>query len=1369
MNTLACDGLSNTVFLSTAEAPELQVSQHGVPISRYLLPEGKSTIGSSPSCQIRLSCPAVRPLQCLIVRDGADVTITRWATGIQLNGLEFTTAPLAPGDLLTVGELKLELLGTNSPEGGLEFTESSPVELIDELAAQVEAEATIHEAPATTAETQEDRAPLEIARLHAANQQTRQRFRRLVTSLRELRQEAHGLDLNVTTLREQLNTASQDQDRLTAELHQSQALAAERESQIGEELDRAIAELTASYAKAEAATGELDSLRERNGQFQLQIDSISEELARLTETCTGQVVEKQRLEELLNERESQLVQLRDELSQLRVGFETSIAELRCQNDALQNHLSDVERDRDLEVAELQQGLEASIVELHEQNENLRDQLSDVTSDRERQLTELRGLNDSLRNDMATVAAERDRHIAELTGLHDSLRDELSGAIVERERQIADLQAVNDSLRSEAVSVNAERDSQLTELRELNNSLRHEVEAISADRDCQITELSSRYDAMRGELSAVIAERERELQTLRDQMDSSVHDLCKEAEHLTMQLSERAAERDHAIRELEQAHLAALAESGQKIEALHQQLATAAAEQEERVSALQVELENARRVAEEAERLSKLPDPEKVELESELQVVRSERQKLAEEKHHLSVQLEDEEQRAKLLEIDVRSVNAEWQRAQNTISRLQDELFTAQAHTADLDAKLADFQSSAAVERAADSDAYAGDISAIRQELLSREQELAESHVESEKLRSQLESTEEELSACRSNIADIQEQLVELQAKTIESGEERARLAAEIEARDAQISRSDESFCETIQKFTADLADRDTCITELKSQLGDLQSELAVAASAEEARVTEITQQVTSLQAAAEQTAIERESLISSIAENKSQIDELLAAAQQAEQKHFAELEDRDRSIGSLTAELADTQARLSKATSSGEEKTAGLNAALAQLEHQLVIEVRAREVFAAERSTELEKLRETLTAEIATRDEEIVELTDQVSSLRNAPQLRDDLQNEDLAELQHKLTLAEEKVAGELARREEKIAELARELHETQDQLAECAAQGERLSELYQQAQVDLAAMTKAQDSVTAMSVVAEPKVNESVGSSAEVQLLAKSTLDDPRDNDSPRLERALANLVVEPEIDELNTKTTPFQPESFIDRYSHIFDETNDCEAPTLPGASFVTESTTDLHDVAGDDTAALEAYMANMMKRVRGESSSDAIVPPISHEVAAERQAFSNPVARMDTLTHRVGTTVDAELLEPDTESLIDLQELRQSSQKPPLPTSLSAMRELANSSARQAIAKHRKRRHFEGALSKLLVTGIAGSTAAYMLLTADSFLSTYFLAGCGVAVVSGYWGLKLCGILLEIIRDGINRGSTLVELEDSTDPLPIDGVSS
>jgi hypothetical protein len=216
---------------------------------------------------------------------------------------------------------------------------------------------------------------------------------------------------------------------------------------------------------------------------------------------------------------------------------------------------------------------------------------------------------------------------------------------------------------------------------------------------------------------------------------------------------------------------------------------------------------------------------------------------------------------------------------------------------------------------------------------------------------------------------------------------------------------------------------------------------------------------------------------------------------------------------------------------------------------------------------------------------------------------------------------------------------------------------------------------------------------------------------------------------------------------------------------APTIP--LLPQRNTPELDEVASDDSAALEAYMANMMKRVRGDSSSSSITPPVVHQpVITNSPSFSNPVAHMDTLTRRVSTPATTQ---PEIEEkLIDLKQLKETSQKPPLPTNLLAMRELANTSARQAIAKHRKRSHFEGALSKLLVSGIAGGTAAYMLMTADDLLSPYFLAGCGVAIVSGYWGLKLLGILLEIIRDWINNEHAPAELAEPETPLPIDGMA-
>jgi chromosome segregation ATPase len=805
----------------------------------------------------------------------------------------------------------------------------------------------------------------DLAKLHSANQQARQRFRKLIGTLRELREESHGLDQHVNVLTEQLQSARQSQERLAAELHQVQAVAAERESQYGEELDRAIAELSTSYEKSNVLEQQWQTVREQNEKLQSDLNSLNAKISEFDQVEQGWSQEKQRLVAELLSRESELTQLREELSSIKAFFEASVQELRQSSESQHQQLAATITDREHEIAELHQGLEASVTELHEQNETLRGQL-----------TQLTGECDQYQQQAGGQAA----NLAALTETNAALQNQLAFAAIEFERQRAEFES-------------------------------------------------------------------------------------------RIQSAEQAA------------------------------------------AEAQLKFDSA--------------DPAVLELEAELDVARSERQKLAEDNHRLNEQIAEAEKKIQLLEIDVRSVNAEWQRAQVAAAKLQDEYLTAAAHAADLDAKLADLATATAVEHASQFDLLSGELVGLKQELTAKETALAELNIQRDQAVAQLN--------------DLRQELV---------------------------------------RKEADLAASEQLLAELQTSPND-----------------------------------------------KNQTEEAFAT---------------------------------------------------------------------------------------------------------------------------------------ELKLRDARIEQLAAELRFAQDQLADCAAQGERLNDLYQQAQLELAGLAAAPQ---------VPSVEEEVISLPIADDLPPQSPawpeEDPRDDDESRIVRALVSATAAAELEE-ESKKEEFQPASFIDRYSHIFDENDD--APSIQPSRTVTshqraEPETVLD--GGDDSAALEAYMANMMRRVRGESSSEAITPPLSKPVQEDLTSqFSNPVARMNTLTKRVAAVpAQVENAEP-AEGLIDLKELKGTSQKPPLPTSLTAMRELANISARQAIAKHRKRRHFEGALSKLLVSGIAGGTAAYMLLTSDDFTSTYFMAGCGVAIVSCFWGFKLLGILLEMIRDGINDEHLPAELDNDETLLPIDG---
>jgi len=80
------------------------------------LPHGKTTIGSSPRCNVPIQEPGVQPLHCLILRDGDELTVRRWAGEAWLNGVAFDTAPLFAGDCLAFGSVELKFLDLDADE-----------------------------------------------------------------------------------------------------------------------------------------------------------------------------------------------------------------------------------------------------------------------------------------------------------------------------------------------------------------------------------------------------------------------------------------------------------------------------------------------------------------------------------------------------------------------------------------------------------------------------------------------------------------------------------------------------------------------------------------------------------------------------------------------------------------------------------------------------------------------------------------------------------------------------------------------------------------------------------------------------------------------------------------------------------------------------------------------------------------------------------------------------------------------------------------------------------------------------------------------------------------------------------------------------
>src|SRR3954454_6121903 len=81
----------------------------------FELPTGKTTIGSSPRCNVRIEQPGVQPLHCLIVEGPEGLRVRSWVANTTLNGVPFEESALAVGDCLSLGRVELEVI---DPQAG---------------------------------------------------------------------------------------------------------------------------------------------------------------------------------------------------------------------------------------------------------------------------------------------------------------------------------------------------------------------------------------------------------------------------------------------------------------------------------------------------------------------------------------------------------------------------------------------------------------------------------------------------------------------------------------------------------------------------------------------------------------------------------------------------------------------------------------------------------------------------------------------------------------------------------------------------------------------------------------------------------------------------------------------------------------------------------------------------------------------------------------------------------------------------------------------------------------------------------------------------------------------------------------------------
>jgi hypothetical protein len=203
---------------------------------------------------------------------------------------------------------------------------------------------------------------------------------------------------------------------------------------------------------------------------------------------------------------------------------------------------------------------------------------------------------------------------------------------------------------------------------------------------------------------------------------------------------------------------------------------------------------------------------------------------------------------------------------------------------------------------------------------------------------------------------------------------------------------------------------------------------------------------------------------------------------------------------------------------------------------------------------------------------------------------------------------------------------------------------------------------------------------------------------------------------------------TAEYSSTSFIDKYRHLLESD---EAPTIApkGArpiiddEFLSPAKAETGLGPADESdEALEAYMANMMRRMRStspsyESSQSAAALDDSLLHGADSKKASG------TPAYSIEATSSAEFVP---EEPFNFEDMKNATRKTPLASDLAALREIANNSARTAIATHNQKQVRESAVTKVAIALTAAAASAYIMASAPAFDAWQFWGGAVTGVL-------------------------------------------
>ncbi len=476
---------------------EFRVRCEGQPTRRLRLAGARYTLGSGVGCSIRLEDASLRSLHAVLIRDHERILVRAYSVPFQINNVRTNEGILHVGDRLRLGSYEFELL-ESSPR---------PFDAVSQAVAHGLVGMDGHdESRGTACDEDWSRSFHEEAKQwRALKQDVERRDAWCKTRERELTEQTQALEQQLQTLRDR-----------EEELHTQESVAIE----VHEEFQRRYNDLLQHRDELQLQQEELAAGREHLRMQQERLDGRDR-------------LHRQQIEKLLNEQQRYKLQETVSTQQLAES-EEKLRASRMQAEAATKAVE--------QMREKFASLNEQLIELSFQQETLQRLEASRANEHQTRCRELEAARDDVTEAKAISDAERERladRCEQLETIEDQLRAEVEHLLSEISRTRLDTESLDKECQLARKTIS-----------DFEATIRHNQDRHDADRESWTQEVETLRQNVES-LSIDLAGAQAKLSQLREENER----LSDQLTGATTERDEARAEREEAIRLCEEARYA----------------------------------------------------------------------------------------------------------------------------------------------------------------------------------------------------------------------------------------------------------------------------------------------------------------------------------------------------------------------------------------------------------------------------------------------------------------------------------------------------------------------------------------------------------------------------------------------------------------------------------------------------------------------------------------------------------------------------------------------------------------------------------------------------------------------------------------------